>query len=251
MGTNLKIAVLRIIPIVVLLAVWELIVVLSPNYEFFLGSPQGILAEASSLYNQGSLVRDFFVTALEALLGFIAGSVLGTAVGLGLWFSETTYRVTKPYLIALGSLPVFALGPILIFWVGTGILSKIVLGFLSTFVIAIVQAHTGATEADSNLLKMVKSYGATRRQSFRLVIAPSAVIWVMAGIRLNIGMALLGAFIGEFISSRMGLGHLIIVAEGLFNVNQIWVGVLGILSIALLFHFSTAPIEKWAKRWKN
>ena len=158
--------------------------------------------------------------------------------------------VARPYLVALGSVPVFALGPVLIFWFGTGIWSKVVLGFLSTFVIALTQAYTGATEADPNLLRLTKAFGGTRSQAFSKIIVPSATIWVLSGIRLNIGMALLGAFIGEFISSRMGLGHLIIIAEGLYNVNQIWVGVIGIMSIAIFFHSCTLPIERWASRWK-
>jgi NitT/TauT family transport system permease protein len=125
-----------------------------------------------------------------------------------------------------------------------------VLGFLSTFIIAVVQAYNGATEADQNLQKLLKVFGATRSQIFTKIIVPSSSIWVLAGIRINIGMALLGAFIGEFMSSKMGLGNLIIIAEGLYNVNQIWVGIIGIILIALFFNALTTPIEKWAKRWQ-
>ena len=83
------------------------------------------------------------------------------------------------------------------------------------------------------------------------VVGPTAIIWVLAGARINIGMALLGAFIGEFIGSSSGLGHLIIVAEGLFNVSQIWVGVFGIVIVALIFQALTLPVESWARRWRT
>lgn len=256
MGQNLmkvskfKTLSLQSLPALLILSFWQIVITLNPKSEFFIGSPIGIINEFLVLLHGGNLLRDFGVTASEAILGFLAGSIVGTMFGLALWSSRLVYTVSKPYLVMLGSIPVFALGPVLIFWFGTGIWSKVVLGFLSTFVIAIVQAHTGASETDKNLLALVKAFGGTQRQAFLKIVVPSATIWVLAGVRLNIGMALLGAFIGEFISSRMGLGHIIIVAEGLYNVNQIWVGILGIVIIALIFHGFTTPVETWAKRWQ-
>jgi len=243
-------SILQILPGLAGVLLWQTIVYGVPRYEFFVGSPLGIIREFGVLWKEENLPIHAMVTTLEAILGFIAGCSIGTVVGLAMWGSQRAYEVSRPYLIALGSVPVFAFGPVLIFWFGTGMWSKIVLGFLSTFVIAVVQAHTGASEADANLLRVVKAFGGTQRQAFFKIIVPSATIWVLSGIRLNIGMALLGAFIGEFISSRMGLGHLIIVAEGLYNVNQIWVGTICIVAIAILFHASTIPIERWAKRWQ-
>lgn len=237
-------------PAVATVAIWQGVVTAFPSYDFYVGSPLGILRELQVLLGGGVLLHATGITALEAVLGFIGGTLLGTVAGLSLWASKAALMVARPYLVALGSVPVFALGPVLIFWFGTGIWSKIILGFLSTFVIAVVQAYTGASQADPNLLRLVKAFGGTRWQQFTKIIAPSATVWVLAGIRLNIGMALLGAFVGEFLSSQVGLGHLIIVAEGLYNVNQVWVGVLGIVSIAIVFHLGTFPIEQWANRWK-
>jgi len=241
---------LQLAPGLAIVLTWQAVVHFVPRYEFFIGSPLGIAWEFGVLWREENLPVHVAVTTIEAILGFLAGCLLGTVVGLGLWGSQRIYEISKPYLIALGSVPVFAFGPVLIFWFGTGLLSKIVLGFLSTFVIAVVQAHTGASEADPNLLRVIKAFGGTQRQAFFKIIVPSATIWVLSGIRLNIGMALLGAFIGEFISSRRGLGHLIMVAEGLYNVNQIWVGTICIVCIAIFFHACTMPIERWAKRWQ-
>lgn len=228
---------------------WQLFVYFAPEYAFFIGSPRGIAREFWSLLVEGRLLYHSFVTAYEALVGTVLGTLAGTGAGLSLWLSKRIERLARPYLSALGSIPIFALGPVLIFWFGTGISSKIVLVFLSTFVLAAMQALSGAHEADRTLLRMGLAFGATRRQLFRSIVAPSAVLWVLAGIRLNVGMGLLGAFIGEFISSRAGLGHLIIVAEGLYNVNQIWVGILCIVAIAMLFLAATRPLESWANRW--
>ena len=242
--------VLRCLPALVILSFWQVMILSKPEYEFFSGSPAGIVREMLGLVRAGTLQRDIGVTALEAILGFVIGSAIGTTCGLALWYSKRVYDMARPYVISLGSIPVFALGPILIFWFGTGIVSKIVLGFLSTFSIAVVQAYVGASETDQNLQKLLFVFGASRIQIFRKVIVPSATIWVLAGIRINIGMALLGAFIGEFISSNKGLGNLIILAEGLYNVNQIWVGIFGIVMIALVLSAATGPIERRAKRWQ-
>jgi NitT/TauT family transport system permease protein len=241
----------KVIPGILALVFWQFIVWLRPENEFFIGSPIGVIRELVILVANGSLFVDILVTSYEAVTGFIVGSITGTCLGLALWSSDRLQSIARPYIGVLGAVPIFALGPIVIFWFGTGILSKIVLGFLSTFAIAVAQAYTGAVEADENLQKLLRAFGASRMQIFTKLIIPSSAVWVLAGVRLNIGMALLGAFIGEFIASKRGLGHLIIVAEGLFNINQVLVGVLGIISIATLFLWVTAPIEKWAKRWRD
>jgi len=246
MTTPLK----AVVPAVVVLMAWEAASQWRPaTYGFFLGSPRGILAEVVAGIRDGTLLRHIGVTGLEALAGFAIGTALGTIVGLTFWYSDVAYAIAKPYLVALGAVPIFALAPMMIFWFGTGMFSKIVMGFLSTFVIAVLQARNGAASADRDLLRMARSFGASRRDVFVRIIVPSASLWVLAGIRLNVGMALLGAFVGELVSSRAGLGHLIIVAEGLFNVNQIWIGILGMILIALALQALVYPAERWAVRW--
>lgn len=241
---------LRLLPAVVVLVLWQFGVSYAPKLDFTMGSPIGIIQEIGVLIKAGTLFRDFGATLLETILGFLAGTVIGTVLGLLLWGTRTAYDLLRPYLLALGALPIIALGPMMIFWFGTGMLSKVILGFLATVVVAITQSYSGASEADADLLRMVQAFGGTRRQAFCKIVLPSAALWVVAGVRINVSMALLGAFVGEFIASRMGLGHLIITAEGLYNVNQIWVGVGGILLIACLFHLNALPLEAWANKRK-
>jgi NitT/TauT family transport system permease protein len=243
---------LALVPGLVVLGIWELAVYLDPSREFFLGSPSGVFKEFLEVaFVEKTLLRDALITSGEALAGFLLGTAIGTSCGLMLWSSQLLHRLAKPYLAALGAVPVFALGPVFIFWLGTGLASKVALAFLSTFAIAVQQAHSGAREADQQLQRVVQVFGGTRRQVFCKVIVPSAMIWVLAGVRLNVGMGLLGAVIGEFLSSRAGLGHMIIVAEGLYNVNRVWAGVITIAAIALLFHAAATPIEKRARQWKT
>lgn len=238
-------------PALLALLAWEALVRNRPERSFSLGSPSGIVREAKAVaLDEGTLLSDYVLTASEAVGGFLAGTALGSALGLGLWASRFAYLVARPYLITLSAVPVFALGPVLIFWLGTGPASKLALAFLTTFVIAVIQAYSGAQEADPQLLRMTRAFGGNRWHEFSRIVVPTAGIWVLAGVRLNISMALLGAVIGEFLSSRAGLGHMIIVAEGLYNVNRVWVGILAIASIALLFNGLTLPLERLANRWK-
>jgi len=238
---------LLLLPGLTLILVWQSYIIINPKNEFYLGSPDGIAKEFLLSLLKGNLIRDFGITMLETVLGFLMGVTFGTIFGLSLWLSKVVYKMTKPYLIILGALPVFALGPIIIFWFGTGIMSKVVIGFLSTFVIALTQAYNGASQTNSNLIVLVQSFGGTKIDVFKKIVVPSSVAWVLAGVRININMALLAAFVGEFISSNAGLGYHIIVAEGLFNVNQIWVGIIGLVIIALLFNYLTFPLERIAK----
>ena len=229
---------------------WEFLIYVRPDFNFFLGSPTGVWLELLSALSN-SLLYDIGVTATEALTGFVAGTVVGTTLGLLLWLSPTIFHMMKPYVIAVGAIPVFALGPVVVFWFGTGMSSKIFIAFLSTVMIAFIHAYEGAVNVDPNLLRVMHALRSSKWTIYRKIIIPSASLWMLAGIRLNISMALLGAFIGEFIASRAGLGHFIIVAEGLYNVNQIWVGILGLMFLALVFHAATKPIETWANMWKQ
>lgn len=241
----------KILPAMIVFLVWQFLIYVRPHLEFFIGSPLGVLNELGRSVRDGQLPEAILVTGFEALIGFLAGSIIGTLAGLLFWHFKWLNDIFRTYLSVLGAVPIFALGPVLVFWFGTGLWSKIVLGFLSTLILAVSQAFNGASEVDPNLQKLMRVFGATPWQIFSKLVLPSSLIWLLAGIRINIGLALLGAFIGEFIASKRGLGYMIIVAQGLYNVNQIWVAIGGIMFIALLFYILTGPIERRARRWQE
>lgn len=191
----------------------------------------------------GSLPIDLGATFLEASVGFILGNVVGTAVGLSLWYSKTAFQIARPYIITLGSAPIFALAPLLIIWFGTGMFSKIMIAALSTVFVALLQSYTGAAEVSNDYIRLMKTFGATKNQTFRKVIAPAAIVWVISAFKLNVGFAILGAFIGEFISSNMGLGHLILVASGLFDISLVLCGVFMLVCIALFLTWVVGKLE--------
>ncbi len=211
---------------------------------FIFGKPSLILLEFQVLIKSGELFNHVGATVTAATIGFILGTTLGIVLGLVLSLSQSIFRFSEPYILFLGALPVFALGPIIVFWFGTGLTSKVILVIIATFSLSVMQAYTGAKNADESLVDMLRVYGANNRQIMWHVRAPNSIVWVLSALKLNVGIALIGTVIGEFIASRVGLGHLIIRGEGLYNMNLIWVGVISITCIALMANWLLSKLEQ-------
>ena len=238
----------RALPLVLLLVIWEFATKGNASAVFFFGSPDRIARYVWSKTLDGSLPRDVVVTFTEAAAGFVIGNVIGTLIGLALWYSKLALAIARPYVIALGAAPVFAFAPLLIIWFGTGMLSKIVISALSTVFVALMQSYTGASEVSQDYVRLMKTFGATQGQIFRKVVAPSSIVWVISAFRLNVGFAILGAFIGEFISSNSGLGHLILVASGLFDISLVLTGIVFLSGLAFVLYFFVGYIEPRLKK---
>lgn len=239
----------RVLPVLLIVALWQMATVANPSAQFFFGSPSRIGHYCIQKSLDGSLIRDVITTFVESALGFVFGNLCGSAIGLGLWYSKLALAIAKPYVIAFGTAPIFAFAPLLIIWFGTGMFSKIMIAALSTVFVALMQSYTGASEVSNDYLRLMKSFGATKEQTFRKVVAPSSIVWVISGFRLNVGFAILGAFIGEFISSNAGLGHLIVVASGLFDISLVLCGVLCLSGLAFILYFLVGKLEPWLKRF--
>lgn len=249
--TNLWVYGLYPVPLLVVLLVWQLYSASSANNQFIFSSPAQVWEKLVTLSMNGELFKNSLVTICEALVGFIFGTVFGALTGLSLWYSKIVARVSKPYIAALGSIPIFALTPMIIAWFGIGIMSKIMLAFISTVVVAIVQSYQGATSVEPRFLRLMKVIGASRFQTFRTVVMPSSWIWVLNAAKLNIGLALLGAFIGEFISAEEGLGHMIVRASGLYDMATVLVGVFALVVIALFFTIVVEQLERRMLPWRD
>ena len=218
---------------------------------FLMGSPVGIVGEAWRLIQSGQLLNDTIATVYATVVGFLAGSILGSLCGLMLWFSRTTARIIDPFMVALNGLPKIALAPMIIIWFGSGMFSKIMLAFVATFVVALLSAYQGTHQIDRNLINLMRSLGASRREIFTKVVAPATLPWIISAFRLNIGFALIAEIGGEFISSDRGLGRMIFVAGNLFNLNVVWVGVIMLMIVAIVLYIIVSQVEKrllpWAK----
>jgi NitT/TauT family transport system permease protein len=248
MMPNKNMPIYRVLPLSFLLLLWEIAVRLNNKWIFFFGMPSKIETYFVIKMLNGTLPVDFAITFFEAATGFIMGNLFGILLGITLWQSRNIFLIARPYIIALGSAPIFALAPLFIIWFGTGIFSKIMIATFSTFFVALFQAHTGASEVKDEYISLMQTFGATKNQIFRKIIAPSSIVWVVSAFRMNVSFAILGAFIGEFISSNKGLGHLILVASGLFDISLVLCGIFMLMLMALIFNYiisiSEAPLKK-------
>jgi NitT/TauT family transport system permease protein len=242
--------VLYSLPLVLFVIVWHVLTWHSPDRQFIFSSPQLVLEAFVKLAGSGELIKNTGVTVAEAVCGFIMGTGAGATIGLSFWYSKTVARIAHPYITALATIPIFALAPVVIVWFGIGMWSKIMLAFLSTVAVAIVQSYQGAMSIEPRFLKFMQVTRASRWQIFRIVVVPSSLIWVINAMRLNIGLALLGAFIGEFISAEEGLGYMINKASGLYDMATVFVGVIALIFVALVLTAAIDQLERKLLRWR-
>lgn len=241
---------IKILPLAGFLIFWEFA---SRNIErgvFYYGSPSSVFNVLSERAANGSLLKDTSVTVFEVVIGFLIGNILGTLLGLLFWYNRYIAVLARPYVLVAGSIPAVAFAPIIILFFGIGIGSKIALVVFSTFVVATVQAFEGAMQANPNYIRLMQSLGATRWTIFTKVIVPSSLVWLFTGFKLNIGFAILGAFIGEFISSQAGLGHMIEIAKGLFNTPAVLAGIAMIALVSVCLNACITFIQRKLIPWE-
>ena len=218
---------------------------------FLFGSPSAIAAQLMAMFADGSIWVDAWVTGLETLGGFALGNLLGTALGLSLWFSRFASRVVQPFVLALGSVPIVALAPIAIIWFGTGFASKLAMATLSVVVVALVVAYKGALGVDPDQINLMRSLGASRRQVFRLLVLPASLTDIFAGLKLTVGFALVGAIVGEFMSSSEGLGHAIFKAGSLYAISKVFAALTVTVALALVLSAVVSRVERALLPWRH
>lgn len=236
--------------LVALLAAWERATGSQALNAFLFGSPSAIWEHLSTMARDGSLVRDSWVTGLETVLGFLLGNIIGTVLGLALWYSRFVSRVMQPFIVAVGSIPIVALAPIVIIWFGTGLISKIVMSTLSVVVVALVIAYKGALSVDDDQVNLMRTLGATKWQIFRKLVVPASLGDIFAGLKLTVGFALIGAIVGEFMSSSEGLGHAIFKAGSLYIISKVFAGLVATIALALALSFLVGKLERLLMPWR-
>lgn len=241
----------QLVLVAVLLGLWEYGVRSGVVNAFLFGSPSAIWSFLVKGILDGSIFHDMLVTSEETLLGFILGNAIGATLGLALWYSPFLERVVSPFILALGSIPIIALAPLVIVWAGTDLQSKVLMSTLSVVVVALLAAFEGARNTDPLEMNLLYSMGATKRQVFRRVVVPSSLTYIFSGLKLTVGFALIGAIIGEFVSSSEGLGHAIFIAGNLYNIPKVFASLLATIAIALIFVAVVGKVERRLLPWRK
>jgi NitT/TauT family transport system permease protein len=240
-----------LLAVAVFFALWELGVHAGYISAFLMGSPSGIFATFYKLVLSGELLSDSWYTLFEAILGFIIGTIFGSLFGLALWYSVFVAKLVEPFIVAINSVPKIALAPIVVLWFGTGLISKVALAVSLTALVALIAAYQAAKDADVDLQSLMISMGADKHQVFWKAVVPSTLPSIIATFRINIGFGLVGAVVGEFISSQRGLGHMIFLASSLYDLNSVWVGLFTLMILGFVLYYVIDIIERTSLPWKQ
>ena len=226
--------------------VWE-----NPNRAaFFFGEPVKIFKVIWEWFSEGAIYRHLWVTLQETTLAFVIGSTLGLAIGLWLGLSPTASALFDPYITAMNAMPRVVLAPIFMVWFGLGIWSKVALGVTLVFFIVFFNVYQGVKEVSPVVLNNTVMLGANRHQLLRHVYLPSATSWLFSSLHVSVGMAFVGAVVGEYLGSASGVGYLIQQAEGAFDINTVFAGILVLTAFALVLDFAVGRVEKRLLVWR-
>jgi NitT/TauT family transport system permease protein len=242
---------LQTLAVVAFFLLWEFGVRMGWISEFLVGKPSGIWLRFEAQLLDGSLFVDSGYTLYEALIGFVVGTIVGSVLGLAMWYSIFVARMVEPFIVALNSVPKIALAPVILLWFGTGLLSKVVLVVSMTALVALIAAYQAAKDSDKDLQSLMLSMGGSKHQIFYSVVVPSSLPAIIATFRINIGFALVGAVVGEFISSKRGLGHLVYNASSLYDLNSVWVGLFVLMFMGFVLYHGIDALERYLLPWKQ
>jgi NitT/TauT family transport system permease protein len=176
--------------------------------------------------------------------------VSGLVIGLWLALNPVASALCDPYIKALNSMPRVILAPIFSVWFGLDIASKVALGVTLVFFIVFFNVYQGVREVSPTVLANARILGASQRQLLRHVYVPSATSWVFASLHNSVGLAFVGAVVGEYLGSSRGVGYLILQAEGTFDINTVFAGILVLTAFALVLDYIVGLAEKRLMVWQ-
>jgi NitT/TauT family transport system permease protein len=218
--------------------------------KFFFGQPLVVLQKIWIWFSGGSIYLHLGVTLIETLLAFAIGTLLGLLFGLWLALSPTASTLADPYIKAMNAMPRVILAPIFAVWFGLGITSKVVFGITLVFFIVFFNVYQGVKEVSPVVLANARMLGATGRQLLRYVYLPSATSWVFSSLHTSVGLAFVGAVVGEYLGSARGVGYLIHQAEGVFDIDTVFAGILVLTIFALILDVIVTQIENRLLVWR-
>ena len=217
---------------------------------FFFGEPKKIFMVIWEWFSGGTIYRHLWVTLQETALAFVIGASLGLAIGLWLGLSPVASALFDPYITAFNAMPRVVLAPIFMVWFRLGIWSKVALGVTLVFFIVFFNVYQGVKEVSPVVLNNAVMLGANRKQLLRHVYLPSATSWLFSSLHTSVGMAFVGAVVGEYLGSSRGVGYLILQAEGTFDINAVFAGILVLTAFALLLDWIVTLVERRLLVWQ-
>lgn len=235
---------------VAFLAFWEF----SSRYlvdPFFISSPGAVVAKLGQWITRGILIHHLSVTLYATVLGFLIGSTGGFTLGFVFGRYKRIGAVFDPYITAIYCLPKIALAPLFIMWFGIGIESKVAMSAVIVFFLVFLNTYSGVRDVNPIYIHATRIMGANEWQLLRTVIAPSAAAWVLTGLKVSVPYSLIGAVVGEFMSSNRGIGFLIAQSSALFDTAGVFAGLVVLAFVGGIINEGLKRFEKHIMRWRG
>jgi NitT/TauT family transport system permease protein len=239
----------QIVILVAVLALWELVGRLAPN--LWTSSPTKIAAAFWQSLLRLEILYHTGVTLGESLAGLFAGAVIGIALGLMLGVSRIIGAALEPFIVALNSLPRVALAPLIIMFVGIGFASKFLLSFSLVVVPMMINTYEGIRATEPILVNVLRVMRASRLQIFLKVLLPNCIPWIFSGLRVGISFAIVGAIVGELISSRAGIGYMIDTAAGSFDATGMLMPLVVLMLVSFVLDRAVLHTSRRLLRWRE
>lgn len=231
------------------LALWEFIGRVLVKNSLFLATPWQTALALAKLWDTGALQHHVWVSGQEFLIGFAIAVVLGIPIGLVTAASRRTAAVINPWVAGFYATPIIAFAPLLILWFGIDIWSKVAVVVSLVIFPVIINTEAGVRNADRNLVEAVRSFGASQLQIFQKVSLPSALPFILTGLRLGVGRGLIGVVVGELFGARAGLGYLITQSAEVFNMPQLFAGVVVLATAGIVLTAAFQALERRLVPW--
>lgn len=238
----------RIVVIALLLGLWELLASTGAIDPFFFSSPSRIVTTIINLASTGNLFIHIWTSLYETIIGFVIATLLGGLIAIILWWSEKTRKVLEPYIIILNSLPKIALGPMIILWVGSGPTATVVMCVLICIIITIISMLNAFISCDNDKILLMKSMHANKFQILFKLVLPNALPDFISVLKINVGMSWVGTIMGEYLSSRAGLGYLINYGSQVLQLDIVMASIVVLCLLAAGMYALVIPFEKKFKK---
>jgi len=226
------------------IALWEISSTLGWIDSFFFSSPSAIVMLFIDMCKDFEIIRHIGITLLETIVSFLAVTLLSILSAILLISLPKVSKILEPFLVILNSLPKSALAPLIIVWLGTGMKTIIIAGMSVAIFGSIINMYTGFTQVEEEKIKLIYTLGGTKRDTLFKVIIPASIPIIVSNMKVNIGLALVGVIIGEFLAARQGLGYLIIYGSQVFQLDLLIMSIIILCIIATGLYQMIQILEK-------
>ncbi len=248
---KISIVITQVLILVTFFCLWEIAAVLKWIDPFIFSQPTRILKALFTMGANGTLWIHIGTTLFETIIGFVLGTVLGTAIAMLLWWNSFISKVSEPFLVVLNSLPKTALAPIIIVWLGNNMKSIIATALMTSIVVTILTVLGGFLEVDKEKIKLIETFGGTKKQILKKVILPASVPTIINALKINVGLSFIGVIVGEFLVAKNGLGYLIVYGSQIFKMDWVMMSVLILAVLAAILYQLIVLLERKFLTWRE